>query len=78
MYEPLWDELYERMTEDGKRIRGIWIADVAHQGESGVLNEKALGNDRPCTPLLGSSRYLQVLTFVNQPAGMTMRETSCL
>lgn len=49
MYEPLWDELYQRMTEAGKSIRGIWIADVAHQGESGVLNEKKLGNDRSCT-----------------------------
>jgi hypothetical protein len=46
MYEPLWDELYNRMTEAGRRIRGIWIADMAHQGESGVLNEKMLGNDR--------------------------------
>jgi hypothetical protein len=52
MYEPLWDELYERMAEAGKRIRGVWIADVAHQGESGVLNEKALGSDRSCTPSL--------------------------
>ncbi|TVY75895.1 Abhydrolase domain-containing protein mpaH [Lachnellula suecica] len=45
MYEPLWDDLYERMAKAGKRIRGIWIADVAHQGGSGVLNEKGLGND---------------------------------
>ncbi|KAK3067909.1 hypothetical protein LTR53_014921 [Teratosphaeriaceae sp. CCFEE 6253] len=45
LYEPLWDELYERLKAKGIRIRGIWIADVAHQGQSGVLNEERLGND---------------------------------
>lgn len=46
MYEPLWDELYERMAESRRRIRGIWIADMARQGESGLLNENVSGNDR--------------------------------
>ncbi len=33
----------------GVRVRGIWIADVAWQGQSGILNEDVLGNDRkPC------------------------------
>lgn len=27
------------------RIRSIWIADVAHQGTSGLLNEDLIGND---------------------------------
>ncbi|KAF7594572.1 hypothetical protein BBP40_008839 [Aspergillus hancockii] len=45
MYEPLWDDLYERMSVLGRRIRSIWVADVAHQGQSGVLNERILGND---------------------------------
>jgi hypothetical protein len=27
-------------------ISGIWIADVAHQGQSGVLNEEQLGDER--------------------------------
>jgi hypothetical protein len=36
----------QRGQEFGFRIRSIWIADVAHQGMSGVLNEDRLGNDR--------------------------------
>jgi len=27
-------------------IRGIWIADMSHQGASGILNEKTQGDDR--------------------------------
>jgi hypothetical protein len=46
LYEPLWDEVYARLKAGGVRVRGIWIADVAHQGQSGVLNEDVLGNDR--------------------------------
>ena len=46
LYEPLWDELLNRCQEHGFGIRGIWIADVAHQGWSSVLNEDKLGNDR--------------------------------
>jgi hypothetical protein len=46
LYEPLWDDMYESLKAKGVGIRGIWIADVAHQGASGVLNEKKLGNDR--------------------------------
>lgn len=46
LYEPLWDELLQRTEKHGIRIRGIWIADVAWQGASGVLNEGKLGNDR--------------------------------
>jgi len=38
--------LYQKLKAKGIRIRSIWIADVAHQGASGVLNEKKLGNDR--------------------------------
>ncbi|KAB8273894.1 Alpha/beta hydrolase family-domain-containing protein [Aspergillus minisclerotigenes] len=45
MYEPLWDDLEQRMSSLGRRIRSIWIADVAHQGQSSVLNERILGND---------------------------------
>ena len=33
-------------SHHGFRIRSIWIADVANQGQSGVLNENVLGNDR--------------------------------
>ncbi|KAF2706824.1 alpha/beta-hydrolase [Pleomassaria siparia CBS 279.74] len=45
LYEPLWDELLHRAKRNGFAIRGIWIADVIHQGQSGVLNEDKLGND---------------------------------
>jgi len=46
LYEPLWDEILHRSNQNGFMIRGIWIADVVHQGQSGVLNEGKLGNDR--------------------------------
>jgi alpha-beta hydrolase superfamily lysophospholipase len=36
-----------RFEERGIRVRGIWIADVAQQGQSGIANEDLLGND-PC------------------------------
>lgn len=45
LYEPLWDDLYERLQKQGRNIRGIWIADMATQGFSGVLNEGLLGPD---------------------------------
>ena len=49
LYEALWAELHARSRAPGSgfRIRGIWIADVANQGRSGVLNEALLGDD-PC------------------------------
>jgi hypothetical protein len=82
MYEPLWDDLYERMAEAGKRIRGIWIADVAHQGQSGVLNEKSLGNDRLFSPLnsspISSCVFMDVDWFWDiQQAGSTTHEIFC-
>ncbi|KAJ5322670.1 hypothetical protein N7452_010959 [Penicillium brevicompactum] len=45
LYEPLWEELLARSKQDGVRIRGIWMADAANQGASGILNEDNLGND---------------------------------
>ncbi|KAL7912858.1 Alpha/beta hydrolase family domain-containing protein [Trichoderma velutinum] len=45
LYEPLWEEIYQRASQAGIRIRSIWIADIWNQGQSGVLNEKILGND---------------------------------
>jgi hypothetical protein len=44
-YEPFWDDLYERLKEKGRGVRSIWIADIASQGQSGVLNEELLGPD---------------------------------
>lgn len=42
-YEPLWDEFYESLQSSGCSIRSIWIADIASQGQSSVLNETLLG-----------------------------------
>lgn len=49
-YEPFWDDLYESMRESGRSIRGIWIADIASQGQSGIMNEELLGPDREPDP----------------------------
>lgn len=47
LYEPLWDELYQWSKQSNAfRIRSIWIADVANEGESGVTNERKIGNER--------------------------------
>ncbi|KAG6019144.1 hypothetical protein E4U41_003384 [Claviceps citrina] len=48
LYEPLWDHLYEQLNKHGVRVRDVWIADCAWQGQSGVLNQDKglLGNDR--------------------------------
>ncbi|KAH8726599.1 putative toxin biosynthesis protein [Phaeosphaeriaceae sp. PMI808] len=46
-YEPLWDDLLKTTTEAEHtvKIRAIWIADVAHQGESYSLNANKIGDD---------------------------------
>ena len=46
MYEPLWDDLWEFSRMRNFTIRGVWIADSSHQGESGILNERVQGDDR--------------------------------
>lgn len=47
LYEPLWDALFEyASTTTAFSIRGIWIADVYFQGQSGLLNAEHLGNER--------------------------------
>ncbi|KAB8216304.1 hypothetical protein BDV33DRAFT_207476 [Aspergillus novoparasiticus] len=43
--EPLWVEIYHAAKRARLQLRGIWIADAAHQGASGILNEEKLGND---------------------------------
>jgi pimeloyl-ACP methyl ester carboxylesterase len=45
LYEPLWEDLHQKSKQHNFRIRSIWIADVAQQGWSSVLNEQHLGND---------------------------------
>jgi hypothetical protein len=46
-YEPLWDTLLEnsRSGTSKLKIRGIWIADMAHQNANVVINEEFLGED---------------------------------
>lgn len=43
LYEPLWIELLQRAKSSRFVIQDIWISDVAHQGDSSVLNERTLG-----------------------------------
>lgn len=64
MYEPLWEELYQKLKAKGVAIRSIWIADVAHQGQSGVMNEKKLGGDRMLSirPFIGREHLLTEFT----------------
>lgn len=45
MYEPLFEDLLSSSRSLNFRIRSIWIADVANQGASGVLNKDLLGDD---------------------------------
>ena len=45
LYEPLWDDLLAMLEVSGVAVKNIWIADVAHQGQSGVQNEEKLGDD---------------------------------
>lgn len=44
-YEPLWDDLLPRLRARGVRVRGVWVADMAHQGASAAANEDELGDD---------------------------------
>ena len=45
MYEPLWDDVLQQLQAKGRNVRGIWIADIASQGQSGIINEASLGPD---------------------------------
>ncbi|KAI9713384.1 MAG: hypothetical protein M1828_001418 [Chrysothrix sp. TS-e1954] len=48
IYEPLFDNLYEYSRRSQQfKIRSIWMADMANQGASGVMNDNLLGDD-PC------------------------------
>jgi hypothetical protein len=61
LYEPLWDELLKLSKSAGFRIRSIWIADVAQQGRSSVLNEEKLGNDRMFCALKANIKWYENL-----------------
>jgi len=43
LYEPLWDDLLDALPA-GTNIKSIWIADIAQQGASYVLNEEKLAD----------------------------------
>ncbi|KAM5360495.1 hypothetical protein ACJZ2D_013724 [Fusarium nematophilum] len=45
LYEPLWEDFYREAKSRNLRIRSIWIADTAWQGQSGIINKDSLGND---------------------------------
>ncbi|KAI7914188.1 hypothetical protein M0657_008756 [Pyricularia oryzae] len=45
LYEPIWDDILDQASAHGFRIRSIWMADMAWQGESGLVNKGKLGND---------------------------------
>lgn len=48
VYEPFFEQLYRDLKDNhGVVVGSIWIADQAHQGHSGLLNDQVLGND-PC------------------------------
>ncbi|KAL4882276.1 Alpha/beta hydrolase family-domain-containing protein [Aspergillus karnatakaensis] len=63
LYEPLWDDIHTSLKKHNKRIRSIWIADVAQQGQSGILNEPILGNDPSWT-----DHSLDLLSLINTHA----------
>jgi pimeloyl-ACP methyl ester carboxylesterase len=45
VYEPLWDELYQKSRSRNWSIRSIWITDPVNMGASAALNEGKLGDD---------------------------------
>jgi hypothetical protein len=46
LYEPFWEDLYAASKSQGFNIRAIWMADVSNEGQSGIINEGILGDDR--------------------------------
>lgn len=45
LYEPFFVSLQHAYAASGLRIRSIWAVDAAHQGASGILNERHLGDE---------------------------------
>jgi pimeloyl-ACP methyl ester carboxylesterase len=45
LYEPLWEDFFAEAERTGLRVRSIWMADIAGQGESGVSNADHLGTE---------------------------------
>ncbi|KAE8400208.1 Alpha/Beta hydrolase protein [Aspergillus pseudonomiae] len=61
LYEPLWDEIYHRLKQNGVHIRSIWMADAPNMGMSGVINEDKISLDYSARDLL-----LMINHFRNQ------------
>ena len=70
----MWEVLYESLKAQGHSIKSIWIADVAHQGQSGILNEGKLGDDRKWS-FFNSLRRLLTQSSAKQRVGWIMQET---
>ncbi|KAK5718430.1 hypothetical protein LTR15_008157 [Elasticomyces elasticus] len=70
LYEPLFEDVVERSQQTNVRIRSVWIADCAHQGASGIRNERKLGNDR----LLYETEIGVLLLMISQHRGLTIAE----
>jgi hypothetical protein len=58
VYEPLWDDILTLSRQRKFKIRSIWIADMSHQGASGVLNEQTQGDDRTSVLLQAPSNLV--------------------
>lgn len=70
----MWEELYLRLKKHGFSIGSIWIADMVHQGQSFVLNENKLGNDREKSPVFSIKKHLKY----SQHHGLTIPEIYCI
>ncbi len=55
--------MYDKSKKGNFAIRSIWIADVASQGKSYVLNEENLGNDRETSLISYRSSCMLTLSF---------------
>ena len=77
MYEPLWEDIHERLLAKGRNLRGIWVADIASQGQSGITNESLLGPDGKLERLWLWTRLWPNVDIEEQRAGGTMVVTYC-
>jgi hypothetical protein len=46
MYEPFFDDLLGVLEKKGVKVRAVWAVDAATHGESGMVNDWILGDDR--------------------------------
>lgn len=69
LYEPLWEEIHARSRQNGFRIRSIWMSDVAQEGQSSVINEDSLGNDRMWHE---SFTEISILILLQQAGSITL------